>query len=116
MHCLWLSEEDINYYATKFNQSGFTGGLNYYRALHLNWELTAPWAGLQIKVPVKFIVGDQDTVYHIPGVKDYVNGGAFKKDVPGLQDVVVVKGAFHFIHQEKADEVSAHIHEFISKF
>lgn len=31
----WLSEEDIKYYATKFNQTGFTGGLNYYRASHL---------------------------------------------------------------------------------
>jgi hypothetical protein len=31
----WLSEEDINYYASKFNQKGFTGGLNYYRASNL---------------------------------------------------------------------------------
>jgi hypothetical protein len=28
----WLSEEDINYYAEKFNLTDFTGGLNYYRA------------------------------------------------------------------------------------
>lgn len=31
----WLSEEDVNYYASKFDQKGFTGGLNYYRALDL---------------------------------------------------------------------------------
>lgn len=31
----WLSEEDINFYASKFDKSGFTGGLNYYRALDL---------------------------------------------------------------------------------
>lgn len=31
----WLSEEDINYFASKFDKSGFTGGLNYYRALDL---------------------------------------------------------------------------------
>lgn len=31
----WLSDEDINYYASKFNQKGFTGGLNYYRAMNL---------------------------------------------------------------------------------
>ncbi|KAK9219205.1 hypothetical protein WN943_007846 [Citrus x changshan-huyou] len=29
----WLSEEEFNYYVTKFDQSGFTGGLNYYRAI-----------------------------------------------------------------------------------
>ncbi|KAK3194140.1 hypothetical protein Dsin_025450 [Dipteronia sinensis] len=54
----WLSEEDINYYAAKFTQKGFTGGLNYYRCMNLTWELAAPWTGVQIKVPVKFIVGD----------------------------------------------------------
>lgn len=31
----WLSEEDINYFASKFNQKGFTGGLNFYRASNL---------------------------------------------------------------------------------
>jgi len=31
----WLTEEDINYYAKKFDQKGFTGGLNYYRAADL---------------------------------------------------------------------------------
>lgn len=31
----WLSEEDVNYYASKFKQTGFTGGLNYYRAMDL---------------------------------------------------------------------------------
>ncbi|KAL3717750.1 hypothetical protein ACJRO7_009223 [Eucalyptus globulus] len=30
-----LTEEDINYYATQFSQTGFTGGLNYYRCLDL---------------------------------------------------------------------------------
>ncbi|GAY54448.1 hypothetical protein CUMW_156770 [Citrus unshiu] len=29
----WLSEEEFNYYVTKFDQTGFTGGLNYYRAI-----------------------------------------------------------------------------------
>lgn len=31
----WLSEEDLNYYANKFEQKGFNGGLNYYRSLDL---------------------------------------------------------------------------------
>lgn len=31
----WLSEDDVNYYASKFDQKGFTGGLNYYRAMDL---------------------------------------------------------------------------------
>jgi hypothetical protein len=31
----WLSEEDLDYYITKFNKTGFTGALNYYRNLQL---------------------------------------------------------------------------------
>ncbi|KAL4378049.1 hypothetical protein GQ457_02G002470 [Hibiscus cannabinus] len=112
----WISEQDIHYFANKFNRTGFTGGLNYYRAMDRNWELTAPWTGLQIKVPVKFIVGDLDITYHIPGVKEYIHGGGFKKDVPFLQEVVVMEGVAHFINQEKPEEISMHIYDFIKKF
>ncbi|CAL9113188.1 uncharacterized protein LOC135618980 [Musa acuminata AAA Group] len=112
----WLSEEDINYFASKFEKSGFTGGLNYYRCLDLNWELTAPWTGAQIKVPVKFIVGDLDLTYHSPGVQDYIHKGGFKKLVPFLQDVVVMEGVGHFINQERPHDISDHIYEFIKKF
>ncbi|KAK1292165.1 hypothetical protein QJS10_CPB17g01243 [Acorus calamus] len=112
----WLSEEDIAYFASKFDKSGFTGGLNYYRALDLSWELMAPWTGVQIKVPVKFIIGDQDSTYNAFSTKDYIHSGAFKENVPFLQDVVVMEGVGHFINQEKAPEVTEHIFEFIKKF
>ncbi|EAY73346.1 hypothetical protein OsI_01223 [Oryza sativa Indica Group] len=112
----WLSEEDISYYAEKFEKTGFTGGLNYYRCIDLNWELTAPWTGVPIKVPTKFIVGDQDLTYNIPGVKDYIHKGGLKACVPNLEDVVVMEGVAHFINQEKPDEVSDHICGFFSKF
>ncbi|KAK8633611.1 hypothetical protein V6N13_014455 [Hibiscus sabdariffa] len=112
----WFSEEDLSYYTNKFNQKGFTGALNYYRALDLNWESTAPWSGTQVKVAVKFIVGDLDSVYTTPGVKKYVESGGFKGDVPLLDEVVVMEGVGHFINQEKADEINSHILDFIKKF
>lgn len=31
----WFTEEDLKFYAEKYEQKGFTGGLNYYRALDL---------------------------------------------------------------------------------
>eukprot|EP00262_Sarcandra_glabra_P005896 TRINITY_DN1783_c0_g1_i1.p1 TRINITY_DN1783_c0_g1~~TRINITY_DN1783_c0_g1_i1.p1 ORF type:complete len:317 (+),score=18.42 TRINITY_DN1783_c0_g1_i1:175-1125(+) len=112
----WLSEEDVNYFASEFNKTGFTGGLNYYRAIDLNWELAAAWNGAQVKVPVKFIIGDLDLTYHKPGVQDYVHKGGFKRFVPFLQDVVVMEGVGHFINQERPDEISNHIYDFIQKF
>lgn len=80
------------------------------------WELTGPWTGLQIKVPVKFIVGDLDITYNIPGAKEYIQNGGFKRDVPFLQEVVVIEDVAHFINQEKPDEISQHVYDFIQKF
>ncbi|KAJ4831341.1 hypothetical protein Tsubulata_033241 [Turnera subulata] len=111
----WFTEEDLAYYANKFNQKGFTGALNYYRAIDLNWELTAPWTGAEIKVPVKFVVGDLDMVYTTPGMKEYVDNGGFKRYVPLLEEIVVMEGVGHFINQEKAEEINTHIYDFITK-
>ncbi|KAM7276402.1 hypothetical protein ACFE04_018268 [Oxalis oulophora] len=112
----WFTQEDVNYYTTNFNKTGFTGGLNYYRVMNLNWELLAPWTGAKIKVPTKFVTGDLDLVYHFPGIKDYINKGGLKNDVPDLQELVVMEGAAHFINQEKPNEISDHIYNFIKQF
>ncbi|XP_058738513.1 uncharacterized protein LOC131610561 [Vicia villosa] len=112
----WLTEDDLAYYVSKFEKTGFTGGLNYYRNLNANWELTAPWTGIKIKVPVKFIIGEEDFVYTTPGVKEYLHGGGFKEDVPNLEEVIVQKGVAHFNNQEAAEDISNHILEFIKKF
>lgn len=80
-----------------------------------NWELTAPWTGVQVKVPVKFIVGDLDMVYTTPGIKEYVHNGGFKNDVPNLEEIVVMEGG-HFINQERPEEINSHIYDFLSKF
>lgn len=112
----WLSEEDLKYNVDMFEKTGFTGGLNYYRALDLNWELTAAWSGAKVKVPVIYVVGDEDMVYTTPGLKEYVHGGGFKQDVPLLQQVIVMEGVGHFLNQEKPQESTAIIHDFIKKF
>jgi len=112
----WLTEADVDRFASEFERTGFTGGINYYRNMDRNWELAAPWADAKVAVPTRFVVGDGDLTYHYPGIQDYIHKGGFKADVPLLEDVVVIPGAGHFIQQEKADEVSHHIYDFISKF
>lgn len=83
--------------------------------MYRNWEQTSAWTGAQITVPAKFMVGEEDLMYHFPGAKDYIHDdGGFKRDVPLLQDVVVLPGAGHFINQEKVLEVADHIHRFIA--
>ncbi|XP_010546737.1 PREDICTED: bifunctional epoxide hydrolase 2 [Tarenaya hassleriana] len=112
----WFSEEDLDFYTSQFEKSGFTGGLNYYRAMNLNWELTAPWTGTRVKVPVMFMAGDLDNVYTTPGIREYIHDGAFASEVPNLQEVVVMEGVGHFLNQEKPQETTAHLIDFFAKF
>ncbi|XP_052290669.1 uncharacterized protein LOC102631302 isoform X2 [Citrus sinensis] len=112
----WLSEEDVKHFTAKFDKKGFTGGINYYRNINLSQELLAPWAGSRLQIPTKFIIGDLDLVYHMPGVKEYIHKGGFKRDVPLLEEVVIMEGVGHFINQEKGDEISKHIYDFFNKF
>ncbi|CAN1836589.1 Epoxide hydrolase A [Linum perenne] len=112
----WLPEEDVNYYASKFSKTGFTGGLNSYRAISLTGELMGPWVGSKYLVPAKFIVGDQDVVYHMPGMKEYIHSEEFKKDVPMLEEVVIMEGVSHFPNLVKPHEVTQHIFDFIKRF
>ncbi|CAN1190852.1 Epoxide hydrolase A [Linum perenne] len=108
----WLTEEDIKYYASKFDNTSFTGALNYYRAIDLTWELMGPWAGVKVKVPTKFIVGELDLTLKFPRMDEYLLQGGMKRDVPLLEDVVVLKDVAHFLHQESPDQVTNHIYDF----
>lgn len=61
-------------------------------------------------------MGDLDLTYNSLGAKDYIAKGGLKRDVPLLEDVVVMEGVGHFINEEKADEISKHIYDFFQKF
>ena len=76
----------------------------------------APWTSAKVEVPTKFIVGDLDLTYHYPGIQDFIHKGGLKGHVPLLKEAVVVKGAGHFVQQERAQVISDHIYVFIKMF
>ncbi|KAK5784675.1 Epoxide hydrolase 2 [Gossypium arboreum] len=110
----WITEEELQVYADKFQESGFTGALNFYRALDLNWELTAPWQGSKIRVPVKFMVGENDIGFDINGIRQYIEGNIFRNLIPDLE--VVMLDGHHYLQQEKHQQVSEEILSFLAKF
>uniref|UniRef100_A0A2P2JPG5 Epoxide hydrolase 2 n=1 Tax=Rhizophora mucronata TaxID=61149 RepID=A0A2P2JPG5_RHIMU len=109
----WITDEELQFCANKFQQTGFTGALNYYRAMDMNWEILGPWKGAKIIVPTKFIVGDKDVGFQSFGTKDYVSGEMFRNLVPNLE-VLVIDG-HHFIQREKAALVSDEILSFFGQ-
>jgi pimeloyl-ACP methyl ester carboxylesterase len=107
----WLSEADLTVFTDAYKKSGFRGGLNWYRNIDRNWELTAPWQGVQIHQPSLFIAGSKDSV--ITGLIGAKRVGDMERVLPNLKGKVIIEGAGHWVQQERADEVNAALIEFL---
>jgi pimeloyl-ACP methyl ester carboxylesterase len=101
----WLTEADIDVLAAAYRRTGFRGGLNWYRNIDRNWELTAPWAGAIIRQPALFIAGTRDAV--ITGSLGQRALDELTSVVPNLTQTILIEGAGHWIQQERPDEVNA---------
>jgi pimeloyl-ACP methyl ester carboxylesterase len=100
----WLTESDIDAYVAEFASSGFTGPLNWYRAMDLSWELMAAWRHAQVTVPALYLAGDRDSVVAFTGGQAMLDG--LKAAAPGLREARLLSGCGHWTQQERPDEVS----------
>jgi pimeloyl-ACP methyl ester carboxylesterase len=107
----WLTEADIEVYVQQFDRTGYRGGLNWYRNIDRNWQLTAPFAGLKIKVPALFIAGDRDLVLAFRGMEQVIS--ALPKNVPKLQKTLILPGCGHWTPQERPQETNEAMLEFL---
>ena len=101
----WLSETDLAHFTDTYGKTGFRGGLNWYRNIDRNWELTAPWHGAQILQPSLFVAGSIDSVItSLIGAKRI---NELDKVLPNLKRKLIIDGAGHWVQQERPDEVNA---------
>lgn len=99
----WLTEEDVAYYASQFEQSGFRGPLNRYRNHERDHAFLTALDDLKIYQPSLFIGGTRDLVLKtFPG--DPVE--LMKPNLPGLQGAHLLEGCGHWTQQERPDEVN----------
>jgi pimeloyl-ACP methyl ester carboxylesterase len=107
----WMSEDDLAVFVENYSRTGFRGGLNWYRNIDRNWELSAPWQGSLIHQPTLFIAGTRDPVIGGP------MGEAAMKElpaiVPGLRRQLLIENAGHWIQQERPQEVNAALTGFL---
>jgi pimeloyl-ACP methyl ester carboxylesterase len=109
----WLSEADLAHFTEAYRKSGFRGGLNWYRNIDRNWELTAPWQGAQIFQPSLFIAGSNDSV--ITGLIGAKRVADMERVLPGLRRKLIIEGAGHWVQQERADQVNAALIGFLKE-
>ena len=109
--CQWLPDEDLAVYAHEFGRTGFQGGLNWYRCLTGKYvsELET-FSGRAIDVPACFIAGKSDWgVYQVPGALERMETVACTQ----WRGAHLVEGAGHWVQQERPEEVSALLLQFI---
>ena len=108
----WLTEADLDVFTSEFERTGFTGGLNWYRAIDLTWELMAPWQGAVVTPPALYVAGDRDLVVNFPGMAQFIPH--LQTVVPNLTRTVILPGVGHWTQQERPAEVNAALLEFLA--
>lgn len=107
----WLTEADIDHYTAAFEQSGFTGALNWYRAIDKSWEIMAPFTGAKVTTPALFIAGEKDPLVNLPGSKEAIAN--MQQVVLNLKATIMLPGTGHWTQQERQAEVTAAMLDFM---
>jgi pimeloyl-ACP methyl ester carboxylesterase len=111
--CKWLTDPELDVYAAEFSRTGFQGALNWYRIGVGKYAAELEiLSGRTIDVPACFIAGATDWVpYFRPGSLETLETSASTQ----WRGTHFLEGAGHWLQQEKPDEVSRIIVEFLRK-
>ena len=112
--CKWLTEREVDVYASEYGRTQFTGALQGYRVRRgsdpKSLAEMRTFAGRSIDVPSIFIGGKSDWgVYQTPGAVDRMRNSACARMV-GFH---LVDGAGHWVQQEQPEQVSSLLIEFL---
>jgi pimeloyl-ACP methyl ester carboxylesterase len=102
----------VDFYVREFARTGFRGGLNWYRNIDRNWELSAPFSGVRVSVPALYVAGDRDLVVGFRGM-DIAN---LEHVAPQLRGKIILPGCGHWTQQERIKEVNEAMIEFLRQF
>ena len=105
----WLTEDDIAFYVGELQQSGFRGGLNWYRNIDALPAILGPFFGATIDQPALYLGGELDMIAgNTPEAL-----AALPASVPGLRKMEIYPGAGHWLQQERAAEVNTELVAFL---
>jgi pimeloyl-ACP methyl ester carboxylesterase len=105
----WLSEHDLDVFASEFARSGtFRGGINWYRNIDRNAALCGAFVGLGVHQPALFIGAEFDSIFG----QTRASVDSTRDVVPQLQQVWIA-GSGHWVQQERPDEVNVALRDFL---
>jgi pimeloyl-ACP methyl ester carboxylesterase len=108
----FMTDDDLDVYASTFERVGMVGAFNRYRALSLDVEADADVMGATVDQPSCFIAGERDVVRAmVPGVDAFADPGSGCTDFRGS---TIIPGAGHWVQQEAPDAVNAALDAFLA--
>ncbi|WP_026403576.1 alpha/beta fold hydrolase [Actinomadura rifamycini] len=108
----WLTEAELEFYVAEYSRSGFTGGLNWYRAMDIAWEERKSYAP-RTTVPYYFIGSEQDA--DLEGWHGDAPLNRLGDHHADVRDVRMIKAAGHMMQMEKPAETTAAMLEFLAR-
>jgi pimeloyl-ACP methyl ester carboxylesterase len=103
----WISEDELGVYVRAFERTGFTGGLNWYRNIDRNWELSAAVAERHVTQPAMFLTGERDPV------RQFMPSEMMGEWVDDLRANIVLPGAGHWVQQQEPRAVNDALRDFL---
>lgn len=107
---VWLTEEDLQYYADEFAHSGFFGPISYYRNLDANFEVVKDLGPQRLTMPAYFIGGTLDVV----NVMDPTGVERMQSLLPDLRGHTILDGVGHWTQQEAPTAFNAALLGFLT--
>ncbi len=95
-----LTEDELDIYAKEFERTGWTGGLNWYRAIDLSWDETRKLPDHHIRVPAMMMTAEHDYVLRPEQAKPM-------REWIGDLRIEHIKRCSHWTQQERPEEVNA---------
>jgi pimeloyl-ACP methyl ester carboxylesterase len=95
----FMTEEDVAVYVGEYERTGFRGGLNWYRNMDRNWELTNELNERKVEMPALFMAGTRDSTMK------WMSPDVMEGRVTDLR-VELVEGVGHWIQQQAPDAVN----------
>jgi pimeloyl-ACP methyl ester carboxylesterase len=114
--CKWLTEEEVDVYATEYARTQFTGALQGYRVRRGSDPKSIAemhtFSGRTIDVPAMFIGGKSDWgVYQTPGAAESMQTTACTR----MMGFHLVDGAGHWVQQEQPEKTTELLIQFLQK-
>jgi pimeloyl-ACP methyl ester carboxylesterase len=107
----WLGEIELEFYVSEYSRSGFTGGLNWYRAMDLRWAERRRFEGAKNPAPFFFIGSEHDV--DLEGFHGHDPLGQLKDQYSDIRAVEMIGHAGHMVQMERPDEVNTLIVKFL---